>query len=310
MAGNHILIIGGGAIGMPVARHFCANHEVTVIKRSPLSMADENSGIDIHPVTVEPVIKVADIQNRDALSNALPEKIDYALVCVSPSRYTEDAYRLTFVQGVNNLVMALHHRGITPKRVFFVSSTSVYHQDDGSEVDENSVIQPESFAGQHLKTAESLLTDSSLATTCVRFSGIYGGNRSRLINQVATGNAELSASNHFTNRIHESDCIRALCHLMQLAMDGKNLEDIYLATDSEPVRINTILQWLAARLKSPELIRNKHRPDYEQEMNKKNRRRPGSKRCSNRRLLATGFRFVYPTYKEGYTEMLGRFKAP
>jgi hypothetical protein len=33
-------------------------------------------------------------------------------------------------------------------------------------------------------------------------------------------------------------------------------------------------------------------------------RRGGSKRCSNRRLRASGYRFRYPDFRSGYTELL------
>ena len=33
-------------------------------------------------------------------------------------------------------------------------------------------------------------------------------------------------------------------------------------------------------------------------------RSAGNKRCSNARLLATGFRFRYPSYREGYEALL------
>ena len=33
-------------------------------------------------------------------------------------------------------------------------------------------------------------------------------------------------------------------------------------------------------------------------------RRAGSKRCRNRRLLESGYEFLYPTFREGYASLL------
>jgi hypothetical protein len=34
------------------------------------------------------------------------------------------------------------------------------------------------------------------------------------------------------------------------------------------------------------------------------RRRAGSKRCRNTRLLESGYHFLYPTFREGYASLL------
>jgi hypothetical protein len=57
-----------------------------------------------------------------------------------------------------------------------------------------------------------------------------------------------------------------------------------------------VLAWLAARLGVPA-------PPVEE--GEAGVRARGDKRCSNARLLATGFRFRYPTYREGYAALLG-----
>ncbi len=299
---------------MPVAERFCSSHVVTVIKRSLPTVKDH---------TLNLPVKLADIRDQDSLLNALPDKIDYVLVCISPYQYSKEAYHLTFVVGIENLIQVLRRKNIIPKRVFFVSSTSIYHQSNGEEVDEQSVVKPASFASQCLKVAENRLLDSRLPATCVRFSGIYGGRRTRLIERVTSGRAQLSAANHLTNRIHESDCIGVLCHLLQLAMKGASLDSMYLATDNLPVPINTVLKWLAAQLGKPLLTGDekadrqkttnqatREQQDKELTTGKQPKRKVGSKRCSNRKLLATGYTFAYPTYKEGYSMMLKRIRVP
>ena len=56
------------------------------------------------------------------------------------------------------------------------------------------------------------------------------------------------------------------------------------------------MDWLADRMDCPPVPR---RDGGEQ-----GRRRGGNKRCSNARLLASGYRFEFPTYREGYAAVL------
>ncbi len=102
-----------------------------------------------------------------------------------------------------------------------------------------------------------------------------------------------SGGPHYTNRIHRSDAAGALCHLIAL----EEPEGLYLGVDCEPVAEDLLLAWLAERLGVPE-------PEEEVA----NTRRSGNKRCSNARLLASGYSFRYPTYREGFAEQLEKLK--
>jgi hypothetical protein len=39
------------------------------------------------------------------------------------------------------------------------------------------------------------------------------------------------------------------------------------------------------------------------------KRRAGSKRCSNRRLVDLGYKFKYPSYREGYQAIIGNAQS-
>jgi nucleoside-diphosphate-sugar epimerase len=281
---NNILCIGGGLLGLPVAAHFSKSQQVTLLKRSGIT--------DSLPISV----CLADISDQAQLIAALPKSIDIILYCLSPAEFDDAGYRKVFPEGVGNILSVLKQRKQQPKRIFFVSSTSVYSQNGNDLITENSPALPTAFSGKRLQEAESLLLNSGIPTTIVRFSGIYGGNRTRLIEQALKGELSSTQEGPYTNRINEADCIGVLIHLMQKEIDQQPLHDLYVASDCEPVPTHIIAAWFRQHVHC----------DIESTTHTLSKRRAGSKRCSNQRLIDSGYTFVYPTWREGYLEMIQR----
>jgi hypothetical protein len=98
---------------------------------------------------------------------------------------------------------------------------------------------------------------------------------------------------YFTNRIHQQDCVGVLCFLLEQRLAGKALDQYYLASDDDPAPMWEVISWLAERLhcRPPSLA-----VGSDAGMNK---------RCSNARLKALGYQFQYPSYKDGYLELIG-----
>ena len=136
--------------------------------------------------------------------------------------------------------------------------------------------------------------------TSVRFSGIYGPDRLRLINRVAAGQATPEDPPSYTNRIHIEDCASVLAHLTMLALDDKPLESLYLASDSMPATSaeveGYIAQTLGLSFENTEPVA-------------RSKRIAGSKRCSNKRLLASGYQFKYPDYRAGYKQVIDSMRS-
>ncbi len=281
-----MLLIGGGGLGQPLAQRLARNHEVWVFKRTPGHLPDGIQAIS------------GDIALPASWSQPIPELVDYVVYCVSPGTFTDEAYQHTYVQGLQTVLHTLQTQGAHPKRLFFVSSTSVYGQNDGEWVDEDSPTCPEQFSGKRLLEAEVLAKTSPIPATVVRFSGIYGGQRTRLLEQIKAG-VRSSNPDAYTNRIHEDDCIRVLEHLIQLDISGATLENCYLASDCQPARLRDLENWVLAQLG-----RETRPPIDLPKTNSKSVRRAGSKRCSNQRLLASGYQFHYPDFRAGYKKMI------
>ena len=195
------------------------------------------------------------------------------------------------MDGVSALLEVLEARAEPPRRVFFVSSTSVYGERGGAWTDESAPVAPRGFAGESLVAGERRMLASPIPATVVRFAGIYGPGRGWMIERARAGARCAGDPPKFTNRIHRDDCAGVLAHLVE----RDRVDDAYIGVDDAPVEECEVLEWLAARLGAPAPRRvgaGAGEP------------RASGKRCSNARLRASGFRFRYPTFREGYAAVL------
>lgn len=277
-AREHVLIIGCGDIGWRLAQQLGPQHyQVTGMRR--------------HPPVDQPWLKyhAGDATQADDVDAVISSEADVIVISMTPGERSDSAYERAYVHTCRNLVTALQRRQQRPRLIVFVSSTAVYGQDDGAWVDETSTTEPPSFSGQRLLEAERIIRDSGFTHTIVRFSGIYGPGRNRLIEQVKQRRA--SASGHITNRIHADDCAGALAHLINL-QQRQLLADLYIATDSCPAPMIEVVSWLAGELGMSEFLA----PEAVNERS--------NKRLSNQQLLASGYRFRYADFRAGYGSMI------
>jgi nucleoside-diphosphate-sugar epimerase len=282
---SRVVIAGCGYVGVSLGEMLARDgHEVWGLRRDPSGLPPSIRGV------------AADLSRPETLG-AIPERIECAVYAAAPKAAgqtsPELAYRETFLDGLGNFLRALHEQGEHPRRIFFTSSTSVYDQQRGEWVDEDSPTYPARFAGEILVLAERLLWASEFQATAVRFGGIYGPGRTRLIDHVRTGEALRPAGPpHYTNRVHREDAAGILRHLMGLDAP----ERLYLGVDCEPAAEGDVLEWLADQLGVGPLrdAASATRPP---------RRRAGSKRCRNTRLLESGYQFQYPSFREGYASL-------
>jgi len=276
---EQVLIVGCGDIGQRLAQCLPQDaYKVTGLRRNPPK--------DLPYLRYQ----ACDATNAEELVEVLRQGFSVIVMSMTPSERSDAGYQRAYVQTCQKLVDGLGAQSFKPRLLIFVSSTAVYGQMDGSWVDENSPTEPEGFSGKRLLEAETVIQNSGFTNTIVRFSGIYGPSRNRLIEQVRQRMA--SASPHFTNRIHADDCARSLAHLIELNRNGEKLQPVYLATDSAPVPMLEVVTWLAEQMGVAEFL-------SETATNER-----GNKRCSNQRLLASGFVFHYPSFKDGYAELI------
>ena len=280
--GTRILIAGCGYVGTALAERLAREgHEVFALRRGV--------GASIAGVTW---IR-ADILHIDALRR-LPPRIARIVYSASAGGGDDRAYRSAYVDGLRYLLAALD--GHPVERIVFTSSTGVYAQTDGSWVDEESPAEPVHYSGTRLLEGEHLALNARFTATVVRFAGIYGPGRTRLVDSVRSGDAVIpDGAPIYSNRIHRDDCAGVLRHLLFL----DRVESLYAGSDHEPTETGTMLRWLAAELGVPP-------PRTEPVADPGHRYgRSSNKRVRNARLLASGYGFRYPTFRDGYQELIG-----
>ncbi|HET8731179.1 MAG TPA: SDR family oxidoreductase [Moraxellaceae bacterium] len=274
----NVLIVGCGDVGGRLARQLAdAGHEVHGLRRAPFALKG------VHCLT-------GDV--TDPVTLSLPPQLDYVFVLLAPGESGEDAYRRVYYEGTRHLLAAL--AGESLRRIFWVSSSSVYGQDDGSWVNETSSADPASPTACILRASEDAVRASGWPTTIVRFSGLYGSGRLRLVNWVKSGRPVQAAPVQWTNRIHVTDAAGLLAFLMAQDIAGVPLADTYIGTDSEPAPQHEVLDWIADRLQVAR-VPHEARPDA-----------GSNKRLSNARLLALGYRLRFPDFRAGYADVLAQ----
>ena len=276
-----LLIAGCGYVGSALARvRVERGDDVFGLRRNPVDL----------PPGVMPI--AADLAVPRSLAE-LPAGLDVVVYAASPGGRDDAFYRTTYVEGMRNLLAALQQQGQRPRRIIFVSSTAVYGQTRGEWVDESSPTEPDHFSGRRLLEAEALLRGSGFPGLVLRLGGIYGPRRTRLVDEVRQGRAAIGRGGpRYTNRIHRDDCVGALDHLIELAEPAQ----CYLGVDSDPEDEAVVLRWLAGVLgiSAPRAVGADQRRAA----------RRGNKRCRNALLLASGYAFRYPSYREGYAALL------
>jgi nucleoside-diphosphate-sugar epimerase len=278
-----ILLAGCGDLGTEAGLRFAAaGYAVVGWRRSP----------DKLPAAIEGV--AADLAGTDL--PPIPADTTAVVVAVAADSPTEAAYRAAYVDGLAHVLDALERDGVTPRRVLFVSSTAVYGDAAGGWVDESTTAAPGGFSGRVLREAEELLLSrlrgTGSAPVVLRLGGIYGPGRTRLIDQVRNGTAVIPDEPRFTNRIHRDDAAAAIVHLASMTV---NPAPVYVGVDDDPAELGDVLRFLAGEMGYPEPPAG---PAGEA--------RGGNKRCSSALLRSTGFKFAYPTFREGYRAVLAR----
>ena len=84
-----------------------------------------------------------------------------------------------------------------------------------------------------------------------------------------------------------------LAFLLERRLADVALEQCYLASDDDPAPMWEVMSWLAEQLKcQPPTVKSDDPCCVK------------NKRCNNQRLKALGYKFRYPSFKDGYLELI------
>jgi len=292
------LIVGCGHVGLPLGAELVRRgHEVFGLRRTG---ADELNSVGIQPL-------IADITQSKTPAK-LPHDFDWVVNCVASGGGNADDYRSTYLEGNRNLIAWLADSPL--QKFVYTSSTSVYGQNDGAVVTEDSPAEPTEETAKVLVETERLLLGGhgsrgrsphqEFPAVVLRVAGIYGPERGHGFKQFLRGEARIEdGGSRWLNMIHRDDVVACIIGALERARPG----EIYNAVDDEPVTQLKFFEWLATELKRP--LPPKCAPGAE------GRRKRGTtnKRVSNAKLRrALEYEFQFPTFREGYAGEIARLK--
>ena len=282
-----VLIVGCGYIGLPLGTELVKQgHEVFGLRRAHAAEAELKSA------GIQPLI--GDITKAEQLAQ-FPASYDWVVNCVSASGGGVEEYREVYLRGMQNLIRWL--APAPPKKFVYTSSTSVYGQNDGSLVEENSPTEPPVETGKILVETERVLLEAArqqrFPGVVLRLAGIYGPGRGYWFKQYLKNEARIEgAGTRILNMIHRDDVAGAIIAALK---DGRPGE-VYNVVDDEPVSQLHFFQWLSGPLEKELPPSVPEDPDAVRKRGVTNKRV-----CSRRLKLELGYQFKYPTFREGYT---------
>ena len=225
----HILFIGYGKTSARIAKQlFEQGHQISTISRS----AKTDSYATHH---------IQDVHQLD-LSSFAP--IDWVYVLLSPDQSTLEAYQQTYLDSVQPIVDALKSHPV--QRLVVVSSTRVYGENAGEQVDDDSPIHPNDPQGEILYQMEqAYLAAYPDRCTIIRPSGIYGTSVTRLEKMARSMTSYTNL--HWSNRIHIEDLSRFMAEMIHV----EHLESSYILTNNQPQLLHEMLQWFQQQMGLP-----------------------------------------------------------
>ncbi|NQV25370.1 MAG: SDR family oxidoreductase [Rhodopirellula sp.] len=279
------LIVGCGYLGRRVAARWrTAGDDVFALTRS------EQNAAELRALGISPI--PGDVTDAASLQS-LPE-CDTVLHAVGFDRSAAASKREVYVDGLSNV---LNQMAARCDRFIHISSTSVYGQQDGEWVDEESAAESATESGEICIAAEQLVRDrySSAAVkgqeTVLRLSGIYGPDR--LLSRIdALKNAQPlpGPEDGWLNLIHVDDAAETIV----TCAESKSLAAVYLVSDDRPILRGEYYRLLAKLVNAPQ-------PTFDSDAVARHSRGI-NKRCRNRRLREQlGVALRFPDIETGLT---------
>ncbi len=280
---DKILMAGCGYVGSRLAELLVEDGaRVWGLKRDPSTL----------PPGVEPLS--ADVTRPETLEELPAEGFDAVVYAVSPSGRSEDAYRAAYVDGVRNVLAAVETGQGEIGRALLLSTTGVYGYRDGRWVNEDTDPKPADSTAKRVLEGESLVRERP-GGVVVRLGGIYGPGRTRTIQRVVEGRSGCPPADQYGNRVHREDAAGLLRHVLRLT----GAPSLYLGVDRDPAPLRDIYRWVAEQAGTADPCAEAEKDGW-----LPHERRGTNKRCSSQRLVDSGYAFRYPTFREGYRELV------
>lgn len=215
---KNIAILGCGYVGKAIALYWRQKqHNLTVTTTNPERISE------LQEVADQVVIMRGDDLEavRSVIKNQ--ETIFISIAPTSNVRVDAKTYEKTYIPTMENLKLALENNH-TVKQIIYISSSSVYGNQEGNFIDENTPVKIEDEYGEILVKAEQILlkiAQNNCKISILRLGGIYGPKRE--LNQrfkKLAGKTLPGDGNNFIAWIHLDDIVNAVDFVHQNQLEG------------------------------------------------------------------------------------------
>ncbi|MDI6048260.1 NAD(P)H-binding protein [Flavobacterium sp. XS2P24] len=199
-----ISILGCGWLGFPLAKAllskgFSVNGSTTSTEKLAVL---ENAGIEPFLITLSENKTTGNV--TDFLKNTKTLIID-----VPPK--LRGSGTENFVSKIRNVIPFIEKSSV--EKVLFISSTSVYNDDDAF-VTEETIAKPDTEGGKQLLETEQLLQSNlNFKTTVLRFGGLIGEDRNPI--KFLAGRENLDNPDAPINLIHQEDSVGIILKIIE-----------------------------------------------------------------------------------------------
>jgi nucleoside-diphosphate-sugar epimerase len=202
---KQISILGCGWLGFPLAKSFISDGFIikgSTTSESKITILQEHN-IDSF------LIELEENQVKGLMDDFL-DNSQILIIDIPPKLRGNNPEN--FVTKIQNCIPFIEKSLV--KKVLFVSSTSVYGEDN-SIITEESIANPDTESGKQLLQVEKILRESkNFETTILRFGGLISEDRNPI--KMLSGKTNIQNPEAPVNLIHQNDCINIIKKIIEI----------------------------------------------------------------------------------------------
>lgn len=268
----NIAIIGCGYVGYAVAKYWQQN--TTLVVTATTTTPERVPALNAYAQTV-----VVQGNDPEGLKSVLQNQ---DVVLLSVGAKGADVYKQTYLHTAQNLVSVLKQMP-TVRQLIYTGSYSVYGDQNGALVNEQTTVAPANENGQILSDTEQVLlsaADENLKVCILRLGGIYGPGRElvKIFGRVA-GTTRAGNGEDVTNWIHLDDIVGAIEFARQ-----HNLQGIYNLVDDAHLTSREMLDRVFEKHNLPKVTWDSSQKST----------RPYNAIVSNQKIKDAGYKLIHP----------------
>lgn len=198
-----ISVLGCGWLGLPLAKKFVESGFIVNGSTTTSEKLSQLKNVGILPFMISLTEEKIGGSINDFLENS-----EVLIINIPPK--LRSASSENFVGKIEKLIPFIEKSSV--QKVLFVSSTSVYGNQDGV-ITEEIIPEPNTESGKQLLQTEKLLQSNlNFKTTILRFGGLIGEGRHPVKHLV--GKENLENPDAPINLIHQKDCIEVISKIL------------------------------------------------------------------------------------------------